>query len=152
MKNLSITSIIEILTGLSQGLSYRKIQQQYGASKSSVARIATKLSSATISATQALKLTDSELQELIYPSEETTNIDPDWDKIHKKVTTTKLTLLQLYEAYFESNHATGLETYTYSSFCRRYKEWKRMLGIHDLAGNFERRPGECMRLTLPVTN
>ena len=55
MKNLSITSIIEILTGLSQGLSYRKIQQQYGASKSSVARIATKLSSATISATQALK-------------------------------------------------------------------------------------------------
>ena len=77
MKNLSITSIIEILTGLSQGLSYRKIQQQYGASKSSVARIATKLSSATISATQALKLADSELQELIYPSEETTNIDPD---------------------------------------------------------------------------
>lgn len=146
MKNLSITSIIEILTGLSQGLSYRKIQQQYGASKSSVARIATKLSSATISATQALKLTDSELQELIYPSEETTNIDPDWDKIHKKVTTTKLTLLQLYEAYFESNHATGLETYTYSSFCRRYKEWKRMLGIHDLAGNFERRPGECMEI------
>ena len=91
MKNLSITSIIEILTGLSQGLSYRKIQQQYGASKSSVARIATKLSSATISATLALKLTDSELQELIYPSEETTNIDPDWDKIHKKVTTTQLT-------------------------------------------------------------
>lgn len=146
MKNLSIMSISDVLKGLSENQSYRKVSQQSGVSKSSVARVANKLSTTGITPEQALKMSEAELLELFQPPATTVNIDPDWDDIHKTFTKTKLTLLQLYDVYFNRNRSVGVATYTYSSFCRRYKEWKRKLGIHDLGGNFERRPGECMEI------
>ena len=61
MKSIPLNILSDILIGLKDGLSYRKIQKQYGTSKSTVARISERLSQAGLSAQEAISLVKSEL-------------------------------------------------------------------------------------------
>lgn len=74
MKSIPLNILSDILIGLKDGLSYREIQKQYGASKSTVARISERLSQARLSAQEAISLDEVELQALFYPPREKTLI------------------------------------------------------------------------------
>ena len=141
MKSIPLNILSDILIGLKDGLSYREIQKQYGASKSTVARISERLSQAGLSAQEAISLDEVELQALFYPPRENTLIEPDWQKIHNKLQQRKVTLLLMYEDYEQQAEGLG-HIYTYSSFCRRYNDWKRINGISSLSGNSDRKPAE----------
>lgn len=141
MKSIPLNILSDILIGLKDGLSYREIQKQYGASKSTVARISERLSQAGLSAQEAISLDEVELQALFYPPREKTLIEPDWQKIHNKLQQRKVTLLLMYEDYEQQAEGLG-HIYTYSSFCRRYNDWKRINGISSLSGNSDRKPAE----------
>ena len=141
MKSIPLNILSNILIGLKDGLSYREIQKQYGASKSTVARISERLSQAGLSAQEAISLDEVELQALFYPPREKTLIEPDWQKIHNKLQQRKVTLLLMYEDYEQQAEGLG-HIYTYSSFCRRYNDWKRINGISSLSGNSDRKPAE----------
>ena len=141
MKSIPLNILSDILIGLKDGLSYREIQKQYGASKSTVARISERLSQAGLSAQEAISLDEVELQALFYPPREKTLIEPDWQKNHNKLQQRKVTLLLMYEDYEQQAEGLG-HIYTYSSFCRRYNDWKRINGISSLSGNSDRKPAE----------
>ena len=145
MKSIPTDTLVGILTGLSDGLSFRRIQKQYGSSKTTVGRIAERLAQAGMSAKDALALDVNSRQALFYPPKHSTLIEPDWERVHGKVTQQKATLLQMYEDYQRRCQGLG-SVYTYSSFCRRYSEWKRINGIASLAGNVDRKPGEKMEI------
>ena len=62
MKPVPIDIVIGILNGLQQGYSYRKIQNLYGSSKSTIARIAERLSQNGLSAQDAQNMSSEELK------------------------------------------------------------------------------------------
>ena len=107
MKSIPLNILSNILIGLKDGLSYREIQKQYGASKSTVARISERLSQAGLSAQEAISLDETELQALFYPPREKTLIEPDWQKIHNKLQQRKVTLLLMYEDYEQQAEGLG---------------------------------------------
>ena len=145
MKSIPLNVINDVLIGLKDGLSYRQIQQLYGTSKSTVARLSERLCQAGLTAQEALSLDEIERQTLFHPPREKTLIEQDWAKVHQKLQQRNVTLLLMYEDY--EQHALGLgDSYTYSSFCRRYNDWKRMNGISSLSGNADRKPAEKIEI------
>ena len=99
MKPVPIHIITDILNGLQQGLSYRKIQNLYGSSKSTIARISERLSQNGLSTQDALKMSDEELKAFFYVPQSSSQIEPDWSRIHKKLQQKSVTLILLYQDY-----------------------------------------------------
>ena len=145
MKPIPINIISGILAGLQQGLSYRKIQNLYGSSKSTIARISERLSQNGLSIQDALSMSDEELKAFFYVPQTSSQIEPDWSRVHKKLQQKSVTLILLYQDYAQRSDGLG-EIYTYSSFCRRYNEWKQRNGITSIGGNVDNRPAEKLEI------
>ena len=145
MKPIPINIITGILAGLQQGLSYRKIQNLYGSSKSTIARISERLSQNGLSIQDALSMSDEELKAFFYVPQTSSQIEPDWSRVHKKLQQKSVTLILLYQDYAQRSDGLG-EIYTYSSFCRRYNEWKQRNGITSIGGNVDNRPAEKLEI------
>ena len=97
MKPVPINVITGILNGLQQGLSYRKIQSLYGSSKSTIARISERLSQNGLSVQDALDMSDEELKAFFYVSQSSSQIEPDWSRVHRKLQQKSVTLILLYQ-------------------------------------------------------
>lgn len=67
MKSITVDILLAVLAGLKGGLSFRQIQKQCGASKSTVGRISERLAQVGLSAQDALELDDDSRQALFYP-------------------------------------------------------------------------------------
>lgn len=145
MKSITVDILLAVLAGLKGGLSFRQIQKQCGASKSTVGRISERLAQVGLSAQDALELDDDSRQALFYPPKARAIVEPDWDRVHSRCKQKSVTLLLMYEDYQQRAEGLG-SIYTYSSFCRRYSEWKRDNGIASLSGNVDRKPGEKMEV------
>ena len=101
MKPVPIDIITGILNGLQQGHSYRKIQNLYGSSKSTIARIAERLSQNGLSAQDALNMSAEELKAFFYVTQTPSQIEPDWSRVHQKLQQKSVTLILLYQDYVQ---------------------------------------------------
>lgn len=138
MKRLSSSQLRKVLSGLVAGQPYREIAEQVQINKSTVGRVMSAASQSGKGVKALLELDDNELINAVYPPEPGSREEPDWMAIHKQLQRKNVTLRMLFNRY--TAEATK-ETYNYSSFCRRYDQWRRDNGILTVGGNVERVPG-----------
>lgn len=143
MKKLSSSQLRKVLSGLAAGQTYREIAEQVQINKTTVGRVMVAVCQSGKGIKALLELDDNELINTIYPPELGSRAEPDWMAIHKQLQRKNVTLRLLFNRY--TAEATK-DTYNYSSFCRRYDQWKRDNGILTVAGNVERVPGQRMEI------
>ena len=143
MKKLSPQTLRNVLTRLDEGLPYSQITQQTQISKASVSRIARAADQTGRPTKQLLALSNPELLNLIYPPNPLAHTEPDWANINTQLKRKNVTLRLLYERYLAQ---AGVSPYNYSSFCRRYAQWKLDNGLVCVGGNVERIPGQRMEI------
>ena len=143
MKRLSSSQLRKVLSGLVAGQPYREIAEQVQINKSTVGRVMSAAIQSGKGVKALLELDDNELINAVYPPELGSREEPDWMAIHKQLQRKNVTLRMLFNRY--TAEATK-ETYNYSSFCRRYDQWRRDNGILTVGGNVERVPGQRMEI------
>ena len=123
-------------------LSEREISRSCQVSRSTVADYLMKAKAAGISWPEALALTDTQIEESLFPvkrmSRSVKRPDPDCEYIYNELRTYRkvnLTLIQLWLEYKEK-HPDG---YQYSQFCDLYRRWR---GKLDYVMRQEHRAGE----------
>jgi len=107
-------------------LSLQAIGRAFGLSKGVVAKYLAAVSQAGLDLTQALALTDTELERLIYrdpPKRESTFVEPDCAQIHQEIKRKGVTLQLLWQEYCQEAGELALK---YTAFCNRYRTW----GVH----------------------
>ena len=104
-------------------LSLQAIGRAFGLSKGVVAKYLAAVSQAGLDLTQALALTDTELERLIYrdpPKRESTFVEPDCAQIHQEIKRKGVTLQLLWQEYCQEAGELALK---YTAFCNRYRTW-----------------------------
>lgn len=110
-------------------LSLQAIGRALGLSKGVVAKYLGAISTAGLDLTQALALTDTELERLIYrdpPKRESTFVEPDCAHIHQELKRKGVTLQLLWEEYSQEAGDLALK---YTAFCNRYRAWSVHLNL-----------------------
>ncbi len=143
MKKLPSFLLRQVLEQLDLKSSYRDIERITGVSRSSISRVMMAVVNYDSEPSKLLKLDDNALVNAIYPVAPNKQAEPDWQLIHKKLSRRSVTMVMLYEQYVKD--ADG-KTFTYTSFCRRYNQWKKENGIRAVGGNVDRVPGERMEI------
>lgn len=110
-------------------LSLQAIGRALGLSKGVVAKYLGAISCAGLDLTQALALTDTELERLIYrdsPKRESTFAQPNCAYIHQELKRKGVTLQLLWEEYYQEAAELALK---YTAFCNRYRAWSAHLKL-----------------------
>ena len=112
---------------MQDGLSIRVTAQKLGIPKSSVSFLSqTALShGGSAKVDELIHLPDTQLLETFYPPTTKAYQEPDWVEVHKKLARRNATLKLPYDAY---KSQVVRRPYTYTSFCRRYSEWRQTNG------------------------
>ena len=107
-----------------RGDSIREIALSENLSKTTVSDLLKKCNQQGITSDQISEENYGDLLALLYPRErkyEALKAEPDWEEVHKKITTRKrVNLKYLWEEYKEE-HPDG---YKYSQFCNLYQKWR----------------------------
>lgn len=98
---------------------------------------------------QSIQLPDTQLLETFYPPTTKAYQEPDWVEVHKKLARRNVTLKLLYDIYKSQVVRCA---YTYTSFCRRYSEWRQTNGLGVPNGNVQVIPGESMEIDFAGDN
>lgn len=98
---------------------------------------------------ELIQLSDTLLLETFYPSTTKAYQEPDRVEVHKKLARRNVTLKLLYDAY---KSQVVRRPYTYTSFCRRYSEWRQTNGLSVPNGNVHASPGESMEIEFAGDN
>jgi transposase len=106
-------------------LSLQAIGRALGLSKGVVAKYLGAISKAGLDLTQALALSDTELERLVYrdaPKRESNFVQPDCAQIHQELKLKRkgVTLQLLWEEYCQEAGELALK---YTAFCNRYRAW-----------------------------
>ncbi len=142
-RRLPVRKIKEVLRlKYDSNLSEREISRNCQVSRSTVADYLMKAKAAGISWSEALSLTDAQIEERLFPVKgipsSVKRPTPDYDYIYNELRTYRkinLTLIQLWLEYKEK-HPDG---YQYSQFCDLYRRWR---GKLDYVMRQEHRAGE----------
>ncbi len=142
-RRLPVRKIKEVLRlKYDSNLSEREISRSYQVSRSTVADYLMKAKAAGISWPEALALTDTQIEERLFPVKRIPSSvkrpEPGYEYIYNQLRTYhkfNLTLVQLWLEYKEK-HADG---YQYSQFCDLYRRWR---GKLDYVMRQEHRAGE----------
>lgn len=98
---------------------------------------------------ESIQLPDTQLLETFYPPTTKAYQEPDWVEVHKKLARRNATLKLPYDAY---KSQVVRRAYTYTSFCRRYSEWRRANGLGVPNGNVQVIPRERMEIEFAGDN
>ena len=145
MNKFPVSLLQQLLGSLQDGLSIRVTAQKVGISKSSVSFLSqTALShGGGAKVAELIQLPDTQLLETFYLPTTKAYQEPDWVEVHKKLARRNVTLKLLYDAY---KSQVVRRAYTYTSFCRRYAEWRQA------NGNVQVIPGERMEIDFADDN
>lgn len=145
MSKFPVSLLRQLLDSMQDGLSIRVTAQKLGISKSSVSFLSqTALShGGGAKVAELIQLPDTQLLETFYPPTAKAYQEPDWVEVHKKLARRNVTLKLLYDAY---KSQVVRRAYTYTSFCRRYTEWRQANGLGVPNGNVQVIPGERMEI------
>jgi len=136
---------------MQDSLSIRVTAQKLGIPKSSVSFLSqTALShGGSAKVDELIQLPDTQLFETFYPPTTKAYQEPDWVEVHKKLARRNVTLKLLYDAY---KSQVIRRAYTYTSFCRRYSEWRQANGLGVPNGNVQVIPGERLEIDFAGDN
>ena len=151
MNKFPVPLLRQLLGCMQDGLSIRVTAQKLGISKPSVSLLSqTALShGGGANVAELIQLPDTHLLETFYPSTTKAYQEPDWVEVHKKLARRNVTLKLLYDAY---KSLVVRRPYTYTSFCRRYSEWRQTNGLGVPNGNVQAIPGERMEIDFAGDN
>jgi transposase len=111
-------------------------------SKTTVSNILNKCRDHNITSEKATDENSGYIIGLIYPSRgavrKASKKEPDWDEVHRRLTTTRHNLSSLWEEYAENCE----DVYSYSQFCQRYNNWNGSISKLRMVQNPE--PGEII--------
>jgi len=141
MRCLKIASVTEILR-LSEmgGLTMVEIGTGAGCSKSTVSEILKRCRECDLTYHESIKMTTEQINELIYPDSfgrKPVKADPDWKKVHAKLSDDKRMNLRFLWEKYRIDNPEGL---SYPRFCVRYNEWLSKTGKTAVMPQ-EREPG-----------
>ena len=151
MNKFPVSLLQQLLGSLQDGLSIRVTAQKVGISKSSMSFLSqTALShGGGAKVAELIQLPDTQLLETFYPPTTKAYQEPDWVEVHKKLARRNVTLKLLYDIY---KSQVVRSAYTYTSFCRRYSEWRQTNGLGVPNGNVQVIPGESMEIDFAGDN
>jgi transposase len=150
----AMRKIREVLRlGLGQGLSPRQVAASLSLPRITVRRYLERAHLADVSWPLPAELDDMQLERLLYPPTPPSGSarpQPDWSVVHHELRRKDVTLQLLWLEY----RAGAPQGYEYSQFCRRYREWQRLL---DVVMRQEHRAGEKLFVdwpgrTVPIVN
>lgn len=154
-RRLSMRRIREILRLLWDcGLSQRQVAAACGISKTAVAECAARARHNGVSGETAAALSDTELEQRLYPPVEAmASVQRpvvDWPEVHRQLKGKSVTLQLLWEEYRDREP----QGYRYSRFCELYRQWRERT---DLTMRQSHRAGEKLFVdycgqTVPVTD
>ena len=98
---------------------------------------------------ESIQLPDTQLMETFYPPTTKAYQEPDWVGVHKKLARRNVTLKLLYDI---DKSQVVRSAHTYTSFCRRYSEWRQTNGLGVPNGNVQAILGERMEIDFAGDN
>lgn len=137
--------IIEMLRLSEMGLSQRQIASGAGCAKSTVGDVLKLCREKGVGFESASRMGDTELQELLYPAQESNRVrppEPDWEAVREELAKHKNLNLQFLWEEYRKQHPDGL---SYSRYCIHYREYREVSG-REVSLHHERRAGEIMQV------
>lgn len=98
---------------------------------------------------ESIQLPDTQLLETFYPPTTKAYQEPDWMEVHKKLARRNVTLKLLYDI---DKSQVVRSAYPYTSFCRRYSEWRQTNGLGVPNGKAQVIPGERLKIDFAGDN
>ena len=143
MRCLEHMKVIEILRLKEMNLfTYRDIAASVDCSKTTVGEILSRCKKHGLTYADASHMTQEQINEIIYPESfgpRQVKDEPDWEAIHKRLTSSKRVNLQyIWEEEYRPTNPNG---YSYSRFCAKYAAWKKASGKKVVLPQ-EREPGK----------
>jgi transposase len=140
---LGMDKVREVLRLHSLGFSQRSIHRSTGVTRSVIQDYIIRAEAADLCVAKAQDLSDEELRSLLGKKtpgrNQLTTLEPDYSQIHKEYTSRKGVTLELLWSEWVEN--TGEAGFSYSTFCRRYREYKRQ---HKVVMRQAYNPGELL--------
>lgn len=136
----------EILELHSGGLSQNAIAATRHMSKHSVQGVLEAASEQGLSWEDAKDMSDSEVYGRLFPGKEPAGPaypDPDWERVHKELAKTGVTLKPLHAEYADERAAAGEAAMSYDRFCKRYKAFTVSMNVVSRVG---RKAGRTMEV------
>lgn len=135
----------EILRLSAQELSNRGISSSCGCSRNTVADVLKKAEEIGIKWPLSEEVNDSELQNLMFPEKNKTDLRrlPDADYVHKEMAKSGVTLSLLWHEYTLECRERKEIPYSYRQFCRYYN---RYVSTTKATMRIKRKPGELMEV------
>lgn len=150
MDKFPVYLLRQLLNCMQDGFSIRVTAQKLGIPKSTVSFLfQMALSHGEAKVAESIQLPDSQLLETFYPPTTKAYQEPDWVEVHKRLARRNATLKLLYDAY---KSQVVRRAYTYTSFCRRYSEWRRANGLGVPNGNVQVIPRERIEIDFAGDN
>ena len=143
MRCLEHMKVIEILRLKEMNLfTYRDIAASVDCSKTTVGEILSRCKKHGLTYADASHMSQEQISEIIYPESfgpRQVKDEPDWEAIHKRLTSSKRVNLQyIWEEEYRPTNPNG---YSYSRFCAKYAAWKKASGKKVVLPQ-EREPGK----------
>ena len=134
MNKFPVPLLRQLLGCMQDGLSICVTAQKLRISKSSVSFLSQTVLShgGGAKVAELIQLPDTQLLETFYPPTTKAYQEPDWVEVHKKLARRNAMLKLWYDAY---KSQVVRRAYTYTSFCRRYSEWRQANGLGVPNGN-----------------
>ena len=145
-----MTKYREILRLQSLGFSERNIAQSCGVSRNTVARVLKKAAEINISWPLDFDMTDSALEELMFPKDKsvTNKRMPDFDYIRKELLRNGVNKKLLWVEYCEECRMSSEEPLMYSQFCYYIQKDEENVGLPCIS---QENQVNRLKLTGPVT-
>ena len=150
----------EALRLRASGLSQNAIARAAHMSKHSVREVLDAAEDSGLTWDDAEGMTDSEVYGRLFPDKAPAGPvypDPDWDRVHRELARTGVTLKLLHSEYVEAAAAAGEPAMSYDRFCKRYGEFTVRRNVVSRVGHKAGRnmevdwSGPTMALVDPVT-
>ena len=154
-KRVTMLKLNEILRlKYEANLSHRQIARSLGISLGVVSKYLERAHAAGINWPLPESMTDKQLQQLLQPRKTVSPIrliEPDYNTIHRELKPKGMTLQLLWEEYTQSHPS---QHYSYSHFCRSYREWagKQKLSMRQIHHAGEKLFIDYCGPTVPIVN
>ncbi len=146
----------EILRLKGQHISIRQISKSTKHSRETVSEVLSLAYHIGLIWEDNLKLTNAQIQVLLYPHRATTTGHkmPDYDYVHKEMAKSGVTMTLLWSEYCEQCYTESTIPYQYTQFCEYYRDFARK---NKATMRIKRKPGELLEVdwagtTLNVTD
>lgn len=135
----------EILRLKAQGLSNRSVASSCGCSRNTVGDVLKRAQELQVSWPFERDITDTELQMLLFPEKNKSDLrkQPDCEHIHKELAKSGVTLSLLWHEYAEACRHRREIPYSYRQFCRFYHNYAT---VTKATMRIKRKPGEIMEV------